>query len=114
MGIGHGQRRSERPGTRGCGVAVCIEAFAIRSPLSGRVHARENFLSRAVSGSLHILMNRTPACGVCRSDRKQADNKSDADNLHRMSPSMIALGDRRYGLTWQKQGKRASLVKCYA
>src|SRR6185437_4841743 len=87
--VGHRERRADRPGPRGGGVSVCVKVFAVRGTLSGRIRTRENFLACAISGTLHIFMNRTPACRMRRSGDKHADKQSDANMLHRLSPSMI-------------------------
>jgi len=71
--IGHGQRGAERPGARGGGVAVRVEAFAAGRAFAGRIVARQHFLSGAIAGRFDVFMNRAPARGVGRAEGEKAD-----------------------------------------
>ena len=60
--IGDGQAGAERPGARGGGVAVGIEALAGRGALARGVMTGENFLpAGAIARRLHVTMHRASA-----------------------------------------------------
>src|SRR5262249_881110 len=82
LGICHSQACTERPGSRRSCIAARIELFTARSPFSRGVGACENLLSRAIAGSLYILMDRSPSGRICRRQSQQADQDSESHWLH--------------------------------
>lgn len=72
--VGDGKLRAERPGARGGGVAVGVEALAGRGAPARGVMAGQNFLSAgAIARRLDVTMHRAPSGGVRRCGAHERD-----------------------------------------
>jgi hypothetical protein len=109
-GICHGQRCTERPGARGRGVAVGVEAFAACGVPPRGIRACQDFLPRALAGRLDVFVNRAPSRRVRRREREQADEQPESEKLHaiRPCPWMCCgpVGQRNMARAWCGRGRK--------